>query len=67
MTHWERIHGDVRYPIGGSFMKRLIDTYGIQRVSDFFRRSKTAHWKTAFQEAFGVPIGDFEALWLRKL
>ena len=59
------------YRQAGSFMRFVLDRYGIPRTLDFFRASSrtdnVATIKARFQAAFGVPIETAESDWLAML
>ena len=59
------------YRQAGSFMRFVLDRYGVQRTLDFFRASSSsdslATIKARFQAAFGVPIETVESDWLAML
>jgi hypothetical protein len=56
------------YREAGSFMRFVLDRYGMLRTLEFFRASSSndsiATIKTRFQAAFGVPIETVESDWL---
>jgi hypothetical protein len=54
-------HGDLNtYDIAGSWMRFLIDTYGIARTKRYYRGEKS-------EAAFGVSLDRLEAAWLAVL
>ena len=59
------------YRQAGSFMRFVLDRYGVQRTLDFFRASSSsdslATIKARFPAAFGVSIGTVESDWLAML
>lgn len=59
------------YPEAGSFVRYLIDTYGIAQLKNFFASSTYSdskeEIKTKFQSAYGVSINDVEQDWLNFL
>jgi hypothetical protein len=57
---------DVAYPVAGSFMAWLIDTYGLDRVRGLFRISGE-QGAGAFQAAFGSTIEEAARDWRRSL
>lgn len=58
----------ITYPQSGSFMRYLIDTYGIDPMKAIFasvnRNSSIAEIEAAFQSIYGIPIEDAEQDWL---
>jgi len=58
---WMQAHGDLNtYDIAGSWMRFLIDTYGIARTKRYYRGEKP-------EAAFGVSLDRLEAGWLAAL
>jgi hypothetical protein len=59
------------YREAGSFVRFVIDTYGLDRTLDFFRRSSRtdtpAVVKDRFASAVGVSLEAAEAAWLALL
>jgi hypothetical protein len=59
------------YREAGSFMRFVLDRYGVPRTLDFFRASSrtdtVATIKARFEAALGVPIGTVESEWLAML
>ncbi len=58
----------ITYPQSGSFVRYLIDTYGIEPMKTVFssvnREATTAEIKAAFQSIYGITIEDAEQDWL---
>lgn len=67
VARFEGIEESVRYPLAGSFVKRLIEARSPAHVADFFRRTRASPWKDAFEDAFGVSVQAAEEAWRRKL
>jgi hypothetical protein len=61
----------IAYPEAGSFVRYLIDTYGIGQLKNFFASSSysdsIAEIKTKFQSIYGISINDVEQDWLNFL
>jgi hypothetical protein len=55
------------YREAGSFVRYLFDTYGMPPLADFMRRSARRDYpdvvEARFAEAFGLSLGESEALW----
>ena len=58
----------ITYPQSGSFVRYLIDTYGIEPMKTIFssvnRDASTAEIKAAFLSVYGITIEDAEQDWL---
>jgi Tfp pilus assembly protein PilF len=60
------------YPIAGSFIRFLIDTYGIEKLEQLLKSYKleTLGWDSVFSDIFGIPVSETEKKWhsyLKKL
>ena len=62
------ISADVTYPVAGSFVRYLIDTYGIYEMKDFINLSDFEDSKSQiridFQNAYGFSIDDAWNEWI---
>jgi hypothetical protein len=61
----------IAYPEAGSFIRYLINTYGIEQLKNFFASSSyddsAAEIKTKFLSAYGISINVVEQDWLNFL
>jgi hypothetical protein len=66
---WRRQDPNIAYPESGSFMRWLIDEYGLDRVRDLYARSVGPNEpeggvRVSFRAVYGQPLEDLEAAWL---
>jgi len=55
------------YVVAGSFVKWLIDRFGVDKVSQFFRASTKGEPRPAFLATFGLPLDQAGATWAAQL
>lgn len=60
-----RIHPNNFYPIAGSFIRFLIDEYGIEKLKILFEKydSKISLWDSILIEIYGLSVSDIEKDW----
>lgn len=65
---FRRYEPGITYPESGSFVRYLIDTYGIDKMKSIFQTGNQAdpkgEIKQKFQSAYGFSIDEAEAEWL---
>ena len=65
---WDAADPTITYPQSGSFVRYLIDTYGIDLMKIIFtsisRDASQAEIKATFQSIYGISITDAEQDWL---
>jgi hypothetical protein len=54
---------EVAYPVAGSFVEWLIETYGLPRVLRFYEASRDGVDEAAFRQAFGTDFDQAENAW----
>ncbi|UCB52339.1 MAG: hypothetical protein JSV10_10220 [Candidatus Zixiibacteriota bacterium] len=59
----ELYHTYYLYDQCGSFVRYLIDRYGIEKFKRFFPAAKEDSYQAAFQNVYGLSIHDFEEDW----
>ena len=66
---FDRRSADVAYPLAGSFVKHLIETDGMERLTEFFRACKPGSRRTeaAFRATYGRALTDAVADWQEQL
>jgi hypothetical protein len=69
---WRAQDANVVYPESGSFMRWVIDTYGLDGVRELYRAATgpneaAAGVRAAFATAFGISTDDAEQAWLAML
>lgn len=57
----------VGYAVAGSFMKWLVGQYGLPKVADFFRASKSQDPASAFQSVFAQSLAGAGAQWASQV
>jgi hypothetical protein len=68
IDQFQTIDTQVSFPAAGSFVKSLIKTHGMEKVSDFFKSCpKARDREAAFQRTFGVSIAQAAADWTASL
>ena len=63
VTDRKRQHAS--YNEAGSFGAFLVEQYGVEKVKDFYRRSRGSN--RPWREAFGVDLGGLESQWLASI
>jgi len=53
------------YAEAGSFGQYLLDTFGPEKMKEFYRRTKSSN--RPWQEVFGIPLDELEKRWLDKV
>jgi hypothetical protein len=69
---WRSQDPNVAYPESGSFMRWLIDTYGLDRLRNLYARATgpnepAAGVRSAFATVYGRSLDELEAAWLAAL
>jgi hypothetical protein len=66
-----RVPDDVRYPEAGSFVRYLLDTYGLELMKSFFRLSSAEDpsetVRENFEQIYGTTVDQASGDWLRFL
>lgn len=68
-TAWRSQDPNVAYPESGSFMRWLIDTYGLERLRALYARGlganeSSAGVRTSFAAVYGRSLDELETAWL---
>ena len=58
---------DLTYPVAGSFVAKLIERHGIEKVAAFFRACTGQNTTEAFARTFGVTLDEAGAAWAASL
>ena len=61
----DRARQHIMYAESGSFGEFLLNTYGTQKIKQFYRLSEGS--KRPWQEAFGMPLKGLEDQWLQSI
>lgn len=70
VARFESLEADTAYAVAGSFVKHLIKTYGLAKVTEFFRACPAkgaANTSAAFARTFGQSLDEAGAAWTASL
>jgi hypothetical protein len=68
IDQFQTVDTQISFPVAGSFVRSLIKTHGMEKVSDFFKScTKAQNREAAFQKTFGVSIAQAAADWTATL
>ena len=63
MSFWQ-IDSAITYPLAGSFVKFLIEEYGITKFTQLYRETQPDNVPEKLEEIYNLSIPELEALWL---
>lgn len=67
VARFDEMDPEVGYPLAGSFVRRLIETHGIARVTEFFRACGRESRGAAFARTFGTTLEEAGREWAESL
>ena len=57
---WSLLPGEISYPVGGAWIKVLIDKGGKEKFLEFYRDQRLPHAREVYGEDLQVWIADFD-------
>ena len=65
LSNTAKINYNNLYPIAGSFVKFLIDNYGVEKLERLFKsyESKDFGWDSIFSDIFSISVAEMEKKW----
>lgn len=65
--NWKSYSANLSYPVSGSFVRFLIDRYGIGKFKKMYIKAEGKSMARAFEMVYGFPFEEVESTWRRYL